>query len=83
MSLRDERFSRYSHKLIELDRLGRLGLWKQGDYGFRLTTGPFTVDYWPGRGSWRSPDGKVSGKGWNTLMRHLELYDQIEGKTPD
>ena len=83
MTIRDDRFTRYSHKLIELDRLGKLGLWPQGPYGFRVTSGPFTVDYWPGRGTWRSPDGKRDGKGWNSLMRHLELYGEIEGQSPE
>lgn len=80
MTIRDDRLARYSVKLVALHETGKLHLFKQGDYGYRVISGPWTVDYWPGRGKWRTPDGKRDGQGWNTLMGYLELYGEIEGQ---
>lgn len=80
MTMKAERLARYSTKLVALDAAKKIGLFKQGDYGYRIHSGPFVVDFWPGTGSWRTPTGSVEGRGWNTLMRMLELYDEIEGQ---
>ena len=46
-----------------------------GEYGWRLTVGTQTVDYWPRTGTWRTPRGETQGHGWAAMLDFLGVSE--------
>ena len=58
-------------KLAKLVAAGQADATPLGEYGWRIVAGPQTIDFWPRTGRWRTPNGKVEGRGWRSLVRAL------------
>ena len=75
MSMKQEQEKMYGTRLVALAEAKVIDLLPQGDHGFRVFCGGRTVDYWPGTGSWRTPTGSMSGKGYQSLLAFLDVKE--------